>query len=230
MQNAELVVYNGLHLEGKMGEIFENLESTDQHIVMISEGVAKDKLITDSSIGAYDPHIWFDVNLWKDLSHNLLEGLITVDPEHKSAYTQNHQQFLVELEQLDKYIHEQIDTIPKESRILVTAHDAFEYFGRAYGMEVLGLQGISTVSEAGTGDVTKLANYIIEHQIKAIFVETSVPKKNIEALQEAVKAQGFEVEIGGELFSDSLGTKGTGAETYIGTVTSNVDTIVGALK
>ncbi len=121
-----------------------------------------------------------------------MEGLITVDPEHKSAYTQNHQQFFSRVRTIwINYIHEQINTIPKESRILVTAHDAFEYFGRAYGMEVLGLQGISTVSEAGTGDVTKLANYIIEHQIKAIFVETSVPKKKYRSIARSGESSGI---------------------------------------
>lgn len=230
MQEADLVVYSGLHLEGKMGEIFENLESNDKNIVMISDGLPDSELITDKSTGGHDPHIWFNVNLWKKASYNLLNGLIELDPEHKDVYTKNHEEYVKELESLDAYIKDQISTISKNSRVLVTAHDAFKYFGKAYGLEVLGLQGISTTSEAGTGDVKALADYIVKKQIKAIFVESSVPKKNIEALQEAVRAQGFNVEIGGELYSDSLGTKGTEAETYIGTVRSNVDTIVEALK
>jgi len=230
MQNADLVVYSGLHLEGKMGEIFENLESTDKHIVMIAKNLPEEKIITDESTGAHDPHIWFDVALWEKASYNLLQGIIEVDPEHESEYVLNHQKYIKDLQDLDSYIHTQIATIPEESRVLITAHDAFKYFGKAYGMKVLGLQGISTSSEAGTGDVTALANYIVENQIKAIFVESSVPKKNIEALQEAVSAQGFDVEIGGELYSDSLGSTGSDAETYIGTVKANVDTIVGALR
>jgi len=230
MQKADLVVYSGLHLEGKMGEIFENLESDDQHIVKISQGLSEEDLITDETTGVHDPHIWFNVLLWKEASYNLLDGLIKVDPDHEAYYKANHKAFTEDLDSLDAYIRKQIDRIPEESRYLITAHDAFEYFGKAYGLEVLGLQGISTASEAGTGDVTQLANFIVDKQIKAIFVESSVPKKNVEALQEAVRAQGFNVSIGGELYSDSLGSEGTDAKTYIGTVKANVNTIVNALK
>lgn len=230
MQNADLIVYSGLHLEGKMGEIFENLKSMDKHIVKISEGLPESELIIDEATGAHDPHIWFNVQLWKEASNNLKEGLITLDPEHEMDYTANYEAYVKTLDDLDTYVREQIETIPESSRVLVTAHDAFQYFGKAYGVDVRGLQGISTSSEAGTADVKDLADFIVQNKIKAIFVESSVPKKNIEALQEAVKAQGFEVEIGGELYSDSLGSPGSDAETYVGTVKSNVDTIVGALK
>lgn len=230
MQEADLILYNGLHLEGKLSEIFENLESMDKQIVVISEGLTDDDLIIEASTKAPDPHIWFDVRLWKESSRNLLKGLTQIDPTNKEAYSRNFQLYESELDALDAYIKEQISNLPPNARVLITAHDAFQYFGKAYEMEVLGLLGISTVSEAGTGDVKKLADYIVEKQIKAIFVESSVPKKSIIALQEAVRSQGFTVEIGGELYSDSLGSTGTEAETYIGTVKSNIDTIVTALK
>lgn len=230
MIRADLVIFNGLHLEGKMGEVFENLERADLIIVEIAEGIEKNDLVIDSATSAHDPHIWFDVLLWGKASYNLYDGLVAMDPNNKETYEENYNVYLAELDQLDAYVKEQISELPEESRVLITAHDAFAYFGNAYGFEVMGLQGISTESEVGTSDVTALANYIVEHEIKAIFVETSVPRKNIEALQEAVAAQGFIVEIGGELFSDSLGTAGTDAETYIGTVKHNVNTIVGALK
>lgn len=230
LQEADLIVHNGLHLEGKMGDIFENLASADKNIVMIAKGINDADLVIDEATKAPDPHIWFNVLLWKELSINLLDGLIAIDPEHKADYQANYEAYLVELDNLDAYIKQEVEQVPKASRVLVTAHDAFEYFGRAYGFTVLGLQGISTAAEAGTSDVTQLANLIVNNKIKAIFVETSVPRKNIEALQEAVAAQGFEVAIGGELYSDSLGSEGTDAETYIGTVKSNVDTIVSALK
>ncbi len=230
MNEADLIVYGGLHLEGKMGEIFENLESKDKSIVCISDGLPEDKLIKDAATGAHDPHIWFDVMLWKEASKNLYDGLVALDSEHEAYFTENYEAFLTDLDNLDSYIREQVELIPEESRVLVTAHDAFSYFGQAYGFEVIGLQGISTASEAGTGDVRELADFIVERKIKALFVESSVPKKNIEALQEAVEARGFNVDIGGELYSDSLGSEGTAAETYIGTVTANVDTIVAALQ
>lgn len=230
MSNADLVVYNGLHLEGKMGEIFEQLEGGDKIVVKISKGLSESELVTDTETNSHDPHIWFNVKLWEKSAENLYQGLIELSPENKEIFKANYENYKKELDELHDYVSEQVALVPEKSRILVTAHDAFAYFGDAYGFEVLGLQGISTESEAGTSDVTELANYIVEHNIKAIFVESSVPKKNIKALQEAVAAQGFNVEIGGELFSDSLGSKGTDAETYIGTVKSNVDTIVGALK
>lgn len=230
MSKADLVVYNGLHLEGKMGEIFEQLEGGDKIIVRISKGILEDELVTDEATGAHDPHIWFNVKLWEKSAENLYQGLVQLSPENEATFKKNYDNYKEELNALHDYVNEQVALVPEQSRILVTAHDAFAYFGDAYGFQVLGLQGISTESEAGTSDVTELANFIVKHNIKAIFVESSVPKKNIEALQEAVAAQGFQVEIGGELFSDSLGSKGTDAETYIGTVKSNIDTIVGALK
>lgn len=230
MQEADLIAYSGLHLEGKMGEIIENLVSSGKKVVMIAEGVDESRLITDEATGLPDPHIWFDVILWKDALQNMATGLSKMDPSNEAIYQKNYQDYALKLDELDSYVKERIASLPEDARILVTAHDAFEYFGHAYDFEVLGLQGISTASEAGTADVKNLADFIVDKQIKAVFVESSVPRKNVEALQEAVKAQGFNVEIGGELFSDSLGTEGTDAATYIGTVTSNVDTIVDALK
>lgn len=230
IQEADVVLYNGLDLESRLGEVFQSLENDEKTVVMITKGIADNQLIMDDETGGYDPHIWFDVTLWKEASSNLLEGLIEADPMNEEEYTENHKAYVEELEDLDFFVREQIELIPENSRVIITAHDAFQYFGKAYGMEVLGLQGISTESEAGTGDVKALADYIVEKQIKAIFVESSVPRRSIEALQEAVRAQGFDVEIGGELYSDSIGSPGTEADTYIGTIKSNVETIVNALK
>lgn len=229
MRDASMVIFNGLHLEGKMGEIFENLREKNKFVIEIAENIDEKELICLGE-ELYDPHIWFNVLLWKDAAVAVCNGLVELDSQNKEFYTENLEKHLKELDTLHKYVLERIKEIPKESRILITAHDAFAYFGNTYGFEVKGLQGISTASEAGTRDVRQLAEYIVEKQIKAIFVESSVPKKNIEALQEAVAARGFKVEIGGELYSDSLGSPGTEAETYIGTVKSNVDTIIDALK
>lgn len=231
MQNANMVIHNGLHLEGKMGDVFESIEGSDKLIFAVSENIDKSKFIDFvTNPGNYDPHIWFDVELWKEAAIRVAEGIKELDSEHEKEYDDNLQSYLNELDELDKYIRKRVEELPEESRILVTAHDAFSYFGNAYGFDVRGLQGISTAAEAGTLDVRKLADFIVEKKVKAIFVESSVPRKSIEALQEAVKAQGFNVEIGGELYSDSTGGAGTDAETYIGTFKANINLIVDSLK
>jgi manganese/zinc/iron transport system substrate-binding protein len=229
MQNADMVIYNGLHLEGKMGEIFQNLNDSEKLVIKISSGINEENLII-SEDDLHDPHIWFNVLLWKDAAKVVKDGLIELDNKNEETYTNNYEKYMVELDELHEYVKSRVNELPEDKRILITAHDAFEYFGSTYGFKVKGLQGISTASEAGTGDVRELADFIVEHEIGAIFIESSVPKKNVEALQEAVEARDFQVEIGGELFSDSLGSEGTEAETYIGTVKSNVNTIVDALK
>ncbi|GKX29883.1 manganese transporter [Vallitalea longa] len=229
MQNADMVIYNGLHLEGKMGEIFQNINDNEKLVIKISSGINEENLII-SEDDLHDPHIWFNVLLWKDAAKVVKDGLIELDNMNEETYTNNYEEYMVELDELHEYVKSRVDELPEDKRILITAHDAFEYFGSTYGFKVKGLQGISTASEAGTGDVRELADFIVEHEIGAIFIESSVPKKNVEALQEAVEARDFQVEIGGELFSDSLGSEGTEAETYIGTVKSNVNTIIDALK
>lgn len=231
MQGADVVVYNGLHLEGKMGEIFENLPRQGIFVISIEEGMDESVLLMDEDeASVYDPHIWFDVWLWKDAAGIIAVGLSQADPNHASDYEANLKAYLKELDAVDTYIRDRSAEVPEGQRVLVTAHDAFQYFGNAYGFEVRGLQGISTEAEAGTADVSALASFIVERRINAIFVESSVPPKTIEALQAAVKARGFDVSIGGELYSDSLGGEGSGAETYLLTVKANIDTVVEALK
>ncbi len=231
MQKADAVVYNGLHLEGKMGEIFENLTGSSPAVICIENGLEKSTLLNvEEGSSTYDPHIWFDVSLWKSAAKTVAQGLSEADPDGKTDYERNLDTYLQELEEADQYIRSRTAELPEEQRVLITAHDAFQYFGRAYGFEVHGLQGISTDAEAGTSDVSSLADFIAERRIKAIFVESSVPPKTIEALQAAVKARNFDVSIGGELFSDSLGDEKSGADTYILTVKANIDTITDALK
>lgn len=231
MQNADIVVYTGLHLEGKMGELFEDLQNRGRNIICVTDGIDHSRLLNDGEDGtAIDPHIWFDVLLWQEAARELARGIAEVNPEHAADYANNLQQYLEALDELHLYIQQQVERLPKEQRVLVTAHDAFGYFGQAYGFEVMGLQGISTESEAGTADVSKLARLIADRQIKAIFIESSIPAKQIEALQQAVKAQGFAVKIGGELYSDSLGDEASNTATYIQTFKANIDTIVNALQ
>lgn len=231
MQKSDVVVYNGLHLEGKMGEIFENLTGQGYTVICIGDGIDQSKLLEwEEEDSLHDPHIWFDVALWKQAAKIVADGLSKAASEHADHFKANYDSYAKALDETDTYIKKRVHEVPEPARVLVTAHDAFNYFGRAYGFEVRGLQGISTDAEAGTADVSDLATFIVERQIKAIFIESSVPHKTIEALQAAVKAKGFDVAIGGELYSDSLGDPGSGAETYIKTVKANIDTIVDALK
>ncbi len=231
LQNADIVVYHGLHLEGKMGTVFESLTEMNKVIIRAEDAIDKDDLLSDEEDATYfDPHIWFDVSLWKDVAKHFAREMAIYDPVNASTYTSNAENYLKELDEVEMYIKNRSSELPEESRVLVTAHDAFQYFAHAYGFEVRGLQGVSTDAEAGTADVRELAKFIIDRKIKAIFIESSVPHKSVEALQAAVHAQGSDVKIGGELYSDSLGDQASGHETYIATVKANIDTIVDALK
>jgi len=227
------VVYNGIHLEGKMGSIFDNLTKQNKATIRVSDAIDPATLLDfdeEDGVKTKDPHIWFDVANWKLAAKAVYEGLAKADPAHKEDFKKRYDAYLTKLDETDAYIKAQAESIPKESRVLVTAHDAFQYFARAYGFEVKGLQGVSTATEAGTQDVNELVQFIVDHKIKAIFVESSVPHKTIEAVQEAAKAKGWNVAIGGELYSDSLGSEGTEGGTYIGMVKANIDTIAKALK
>jgi manganese/zinc/iron transport system substrate-binding protein len=229
LSEADVILFNGLHLEAKMGEVLEKMGSS-KTTVAVTSGIDEAKLLAHPEYeDAHDPHVWFDVPLWMAVTEKIRDTLIEVDPGSADVYRANADSYLQKLEELEAYVQEQVKRVPQETRVLITAHDAFKYFGEAYGFEVRGLQGISTATEAGTGDVQDLASFIAKRQIPAIFVESSVPVRNIEAVQAAVKAQGFEVGIGGELFSDAMGNPGTEEGTYLGMVQHNVDTIVSAL-
>lgn len=229
MQNADLVIYNGVHLEGKMGDVFQSLELRGIAVVCAGDALEKEDLLNSGS-GAFDPHIWFDVQLWKKVAQELTNGMKTAAPQYSEEFEFHFRTYSAELDRLHEDIKAQAEKVPTGQRVLITAHDAFGYFGRAYGFTVKGLQGISTSSEAGTLDVSNLAKYIAEHKIKAIFVESSVPPRTVEALQAAVRARGQEVSVGGELYSDSLGGAESGAESYVQTVRANVNTIIKALE
>lgn len=229
--NADVIFYNGLHLEGKLVEVFEKMQHQDNKTIAIGESLDKNTLIgSDYFASNYDPHIWFSVENWKTITAFVINKLKTIDPKNAKAFEANGTTYLTKLDALEVKLKQKIATLPKEKRILVTAHDAFSYFGKEYGFNVVGLQGLSTATEAGVQDVQKLANFIIENKVKAIFVETSVPKRTIEALQAAVKSKNHEVTIGGTLYSDALGTPGTIEGSYIGMFEYNVNTIVNALK
>jgi len=228
---ADIIFYNGLHLEGKLVEVFEKMGSKTKTPIALADALDKRTLIGSEYFASnFDPHVWFDINYFKQFAEKTATILSERNPENAKTFEANKNTYLTKLEALQTSITQIIATLPKEKRILVTAHDAFNYFGKAYGFEVVGLQGISTATEAGVQDVQKLATFIIEKQIKAIFVESSVPKRTIEALQAAVKSKGHDVKIGGTLYSDALGNAGTAEGTYIGMFEYNVKTIVNALK
>lgn len=229
LNSAHIIFYNGLHLEAKLGDKLSKM-SGNTKAVALTDGIDRALLLSLSDFqGQYDPHLWFDVSLWMKVVENARDSLSEIDTENKETYQNNAHQYLTQLKELHQYVSAQAERVPQEQRVLVTAHDAFNYFGKAYGFEVRGLQGISTVSEAGIFDVQELATFIAERRIPAIFVESSVPSRSLEAVKAAVKSKGYDVQIGGELFSDAMGHDGTPEGTYIGMVRHNIDTIVKAL-
>jgi manganese/zinc/iron transport system substrate-binding protein len=230
LEQADMIFYNGLHLEAGLSGVLERMG--DQiNVIAVTDSIERSNLIAPPEFaGAYDPHVWFNVSLWMKTAETVRDALIKLDPKSADIYQANAEKYLSELEDLHNYVQSRAAELPQEQRILITAHDAFNYFGRAYGFEVRGLQGISTASEAGASDVQALADFIVENQVPAVFIESSVPRRNVEALQAAVQAKGFEVRIGGELFSDAMGDPGTVEGTYIGMVKHNINTIVSALK
>lgn len=231
LSNADVIFYSGLHLEGKLVDVFERMQSQNKTTISLGESLDKNKLISSELFASnYDPHVWFNVQFFKQFADKVTEVLIEADPENAEIFKQNSNNYQKQLEVLDAEIREIIATLPKEKRILVTAHDAFNYFGNEYGFEVVGLQGISTATEAGVQDVQRLSDFIIENKVKAIFIESSVPRRTIEALQAAVISKTHDVAIGGSLYSDALGNAGTEEGTYIGMFKYNVKTIVQALQ
>ena len=225
---ADVIVYSGLHLEGKLADLFAKMAAR-KPTIGLAEEIPADRLlrVADSAI---DPHVWFDVQLWSTTVKPLAEALAKFDPPHADDYRSGATKYTAELDALDTWCRGRIQSLPQAARILVTAHDAFHYFGRAYGLEVRAIQGISTESEAGVREINLLVDYLAEHKLKAVFIESSVSERNVRALVEGAAARGHNVRIGGELYSDAPGSAGTDAASYIGMVRHNVDTMVGALE
>ena len=228
--NADVIFYNGLHLEGKLVAVFEKMD-TQKTTVALGEFLAKEGLIgSDYFASNYDPHVWFNIQYFKEFPDKVTSVLSEKDPKNAASYTANNLAFQQKLDLLHTAVVNTIATLAPEKRILVTAHDAFNYFGKAYGFKVVGLQGLSTATEAGVQDVQKLSEYIIANKVKAIFIESSVPRRTIEALEAAVLSKGHQVSIGGSLYSDALGDGGSVEGTYVGMFLYNVKTIVNALQ
>lgn len=233
LQNADIIIYNGLHLEGKMVEILDKLRERKTCVAM-EDFISKERLIEiEDYQGTYDPHIWFDIALWNNACQglgNFLSDTISKEKSIQSQIERNTVTYSAKLIELDEEVNKRITSIPINNRFLVTAHDAFEYFGRKYDIEVRGLQGISTLSEAGIRDISELVDFLVERELPAVFIETSVSRRAIDAVVEGCKAKGHRVNIGGQLFSDALGGKESGAENYIDMVLKNVSTIQNGLK
>lgn len=230
LAQADVIFYNGLQLEGKIGDILQRMgRRTPTYAV--TEYITPDELLVDDSFGGvYDPHVWFDVSMWIKAVERVRDAMAEVDPGRADVYAANAARFIAELEALDDEVEALFASIPPDRRVLVTAHDAFGYLGHRYGIEVVALQGISTETEFGLADVRNLVDLLVERQISAVFVETSVSARGIQAVIEGARARGHSVEIGGELFSDSLGAGGTPEGTYIGMIRHNAATIAEALR
>jgi manganese/zinc/iron transport system substrate-binding protein len=230
LANARIVFYNGLHLEGKMTEILANM-ARNRPVVAVAESIPSTELREVPGFdGQYDPHIWFDVGLWAKVLTPIERELAKLLPDQAHAFHERAQELRQELIKLDEWVETTLKVLPTQRRVLITAHDAFGYFGRRYDFDVVGLQGISTVSEAGLQDVERLVQRIVTDRIPAIFVESSIPRRSIEAVQAACAARGHKLAICGELFSDSMGPPGTEKGTYLGMVRHNVQTLVESLQ
>ncbi|AHM58816.1 manganese ABC transporter manganese binding lipoprotein [Flammeovirgaceae bacterium 311] len=230
LSEADLVLYNGLLLEGKMQEVLQKMER-NKPVVAVASAIEKSRLLVpEGHAGAPDPHIWFDVQLWRQAVLTVSRAMQQHNPGHASLYQQHTDAYLQELDSLDQWVRQTLATIPEEQRVLVTAHDAFGYFGKAYGIEVKGLQGISTLAEYGLRDIQELVTFIAARKIPAVFVESSVSEKALEAVVTGARERGHTVRIGGSLFSDAMGQPGTPEGSYLGMVRHNVITITEALK
>ncbi|MEP4076556.1 metal ABC transporter solute-binding protein, Zn/Mn family [Haloferula sp.] len=230
LQSADIVFYNGLMLEGKMGDVLVRVATSGKPVHAVTEAILKsdDYVISDEE-DHYDPHVWMDVSGWIKASQVIGDSLAAHDPANIDYYENNTYSYIQKLNKLDDYARTSIASIPEGQRVLVTAHDAFSYLGRAYGLEVRGIQGLSTESEAGLKDISDLVSFLVEKKIPAVFIESSVSQKNIKALVEGARAKGHEVKIGGELFSDAMGPAGSYEGTYIGMIDHNITTITNAL-
>lgn len=231
-QEADVIFFNGLRLEAQMDRILEQIgQSGDVTVVGVGDTLDPAALLNwEPEAGLpYDPHIWNDARLWTQAVYTIRDTLTKLDPANASLYEANTSAYATQLEELHTYTLEQVERIPQERRVLVTAHDAFGYYGRAYGLSVEAVQGISTQSEASTADIQALVDVILERQVPAIFIESTISPRTIEAVQQGAEAAGQKVVIGGQLYSDALGEPGSNADTYLSMMRYNINTIVGAL-
>jgi manganese/zinc/iron transport system substrate-binding protein len=229
LMNADVVFYNGLLLEGKMTDALVRVASTSK-VVAVTEQIDESSLLApEDFMGHHDPHVWMDPIAWMSAVDVVTQSLVEFDPQGSEIYESNSSALKSDIESLHNYGVSILETIPQSQRILVTAHDAFNYFGQRYGFEVVGIQGISTESEAGVRDIERIVDLLVTNKINAVFVETTVSDRNINALIAGAKDQGHDVKIGGSLYSDAMGDSSRYEGTYIGMIDHNVTTITRAL-
>ncbi|MEW4487867.1 zinc ABC transporter substrate-binding protein [Thalassoglobus sp. JC818] len=229
IMQADLVFYSGLMLEGKMADVFVKV-ARSKPVYAVTELIQEDQLLEpEGAEGHLDPHVWMDVAAWSQCIDVVEKALSDYSPAHASEFQSRANEYRTQLEKLHEYGKTSIATIPESSRILITSHDAFNYFGRAYSLEVVGVQGLSTESEAGLQRINELVDLIVDRKVKAVFVESSVSRKNIMALVEGAQSKGHTVEIGGELFSDAMGPDGSYEGTYVGMLDHNITSVTKAL-
>lgn len=229
LRNADLILYNGLFLEGKMGDVLQK-QAHVKAVYAVAEAIPKEQLRAHPQYkDAYDPHIWFDIQLWKQAVQAVSEALQEHDARNAYVYKTQATHYMEHLDNLEAWVRDTLAIIPEPQRVLITSHDAFGYFGKAYGLKVRGLQGISTQAEFGLRDVSDMVQYVVEHRIPAVFIETSVSGKALQAVVEGANARGHALRIGGSLYSDAIGAFGTKEGTYAGMFRANVRTMVRAL-
>ncbi|MBL8164786.1 MAG: zinc ABC transporter substrate-binding protein [Anaerolineae bacterium] len=228
LTDAQMIFYNGLNLEARLTEIFEQI-GQNKPVIAVGAALPADRVVNEVGRDITDPHVWMDVELWSLVAQEIADELAAFDAANASLYQANATAYREQLAELDQYAQDQINRVPTEQRVLVTAHDAFHYFSRAYGIEVFAPQGITTAAEAGVEDIRRIIEIVVQRKIPAIFVETSVPPDVIEAIIAGAEAQGQTVSVGGSLFSDAMGEAGTPEGSYIGMIRHNIDTIVTAL-
>jgi len=228
-QQADAILYSGYSLEGQLGEVLGKLSDSKPTVAVSPAAIAPADLIATQDVYGVDPHLWMDVSLWSKTAPVIAEVLAQVAPDCAADLQSRAASYRAELAALHNWIGESIADIPQDQRILVTAHDAFAYYGRAYGIEVAGIQGISTESEAGVADIREMVDAVVSRQVPAVFVESTINPRTVQAVIDAAAARGHEVSIGGELFSDAMGASDTAGGTYIGMLFENTVAIVQAL-
>ncbi|MDL4862352.1 zinc ABC transporter substrate-binding protein [Halomonas elongata] len=228
-QKAEMIFYSGYSLEGQLGDVLERFSEIKPTVAVAPSSIDTGSLITVQDVYGIDPHLWMDVALWSQIVPTIAESLSEARPDCQSRIQDNASRYTEQLEALHQWVKESIASIPEQQRILVTAHDAFNYFGRAYGIEVAGIQGISTETETGVADIREMAQVVVDREVPSVFVESTINPRTVEAVIEAAREKGQEVSIGGQLYSDAMGEAGTADGTYIGMLYRNTRHIVEAL-
>jgi manganese/zinc/iron transport system substrate-binding protein len=230
LRDADIIFYGGLDLEGRMSDLLVELAS-ERATVAVTRDIPEDRLLTPSEFeGTFDPHVWFDVTLWQIAAQTVADAYIALDPDNAAGYQERADSYIAELAELDAYVTERVEMIPEDKRVLITSHDAFGYLGKRYGLDVEGIQGTSTNTEATTADIERVARLVADRGLGAVFIESSVPKQTIDAVLNTARRKGQEARIGGELYSDAAGEAGTPEGTYVGMVRHNIDLISAGLS